>query len=924
MAKHSVFISSTSEDLAPYRAKARDAAIAEGLFPVMMEYFTASGAHKPLTECLAKVNECDVLIVIVAHRYGWRPPGQRGKSVTWLECLEAERQGKEVIAFLVDEKSDWPEKLRDRHRIAEALQNSSATAKLLKEVQDDISALRRFKEWLNGRRIRRTFQNPDQLNSEVRGALGAWLKSHADSTVPVEPQTKSDPTEYLKQLANQCSWIDIRGLQVGTGTAYRFPIEELYIPLTTSGALPAGKTKARPEAMERKPAPLEEALVHPRLVAVGDPGAGKTTFLRHLALGYSKTADPLPIFIRISELAEHIRVCRLQSAPKNPPLEESPEWLIHFLTSQNKELNWGLNDDFFREKLTSGGCILLLDGLDEAPGTREREAMVRLFERATAAYGKCRFVVTTRPLSYAGRAMLADFQTVQIEPLETAAIEKFLEHWCKALFPESADVAKKHFSELSEALRRVPEIRRMARNPVMLTALTVVHWNERRLPEQRADLYESILNWLARSREKRPGRESAERCLTLLQQLALAMQRDAKGRQVQVEKGWAAEVLTPRFEALEGALKFVEQEEVDSGIVVSRGAALRFWHLTFQEFLAARAIAGLGEREQQRLLLDDGRIYRHEWREVALLLAGVLLVKQGPAKVDGLFAALLDELGPRATLAAKARCAGLLGAMVNDLRPLDYQPADTRYRELMGAVLGIFDAEKAKSIEFQVRLEAAEALGRAGDPRLAQQNWVRIGTFEIGKYPVTVAEYKIFVENDGYSTELWWKAGGFATEKEPRDWEEQQEHPNHPVTGVSWYEAAAYSAWAGARLPTEAEWEQAARGDAEREYPWGNEKPDSTRANYANYYDETDPMHPMHPTPVGLYPAGATPEGIQDLAGNVLEWSADGYDEDELWVLRGGSWSQDETYLRAADRCGFVPQDWDDVIGFRLARDRFS
>ena len=128
--------------------------------------------------------------------------------------------------------------------------------------------------------------------------------------------------------------------------------------------------------------------------------------------------------------------------------------------------------------------------------------MVRLFESATRAYRKCRFVVTTRPLSYQG---LAGFEKAQIEPLETAAIEKFLEHWCAALFPESAASAKRHLGELSEALRSVPEIRRMARNPVMLTALAVVHWNERRLPEQRADLYESILNWLARSREKRTG-----------------------------------------------------------------------------------------------------------------------------------------------------------------------------------------------------------------------------------------------------------------------------------------------------------------------------------------------------------------------------------------------------------------------------------
>jgi predicted NACHT family NTPase len=337
--------------------------------------------------------------------------------------------------------------------------------------------------------------------------------------------------------------------------------------------------------------------------------------------------------------------------------------------------------------------------------------MVRLFEKATAAYSQCRFVVTTRPLSYTGSAILADFQTVQIEPLEMEAIQEFLEHWCAALFPESKDAAKRHLVELSEALRRVPEIKRMARNPLMLTALAVVHWNERRLPEQRADLYESIVNWLARSREKRKGRESAERCLTLLQQLALAMQSDQKGRRVQMEKGQAAEALAGQFDGLDAALKFVEQEEVDSGIIVSRGPSVRFWHLTFQEFLAARAIAGLAEKDQIDVLLRENHVFLKEWREVLLLLVGVLLVKQGPAKVDGLFSALLDELGRGATLAAKAWFARLLGAMVNDLRPLQYKPTDRRYRELLDSVLGIFDKEKAKKVDFADRLGAAEALG---------------------------------------------------------------------------------------------------------------------------------------------------------------------------------------------------------------------
>jgi hypothetical protein len=108
---------------------------------------------------------------------------------------------------------------------------------------------------------------------------------------------------------------------------------------------------------------------------------------------------------------------------------------------------------------------------------------------------------------------------------------------CQALFGESAESTKRHYAELSHALQAVLEIRRMARNPVMLTALAVMHWHERRLPEQRADLYESILKWLSQTREKRSGREPAERCLLLLRHLALATLEDPKGRQVQVSKG---------------------------------------------------------------------------------------------------------------------------------------------------------------------------------------------------------------------------------------------------------------------------------------------------------------------------------------------------------------------------------------------------
>ena len=93
---------------------------------------------------------------------------------------------------------------------------------------------------------------------------------------------------------------------------------------------------------------------------------------------------------------------------------------------------------------------------------------------------------------------------------------------------------------------------------------------------------------------------------------------------------------------------------------------------------------------QQELLLTGDRIYKPEWREVVLLLGGVLY-RQGLEKVDGLISAVLEMLGKRPTLADQARCIGVLGAIVSDLRPFNYQPADPRYQQTMDAVLGIFD-----------------------------------------------------------------------------------------------------------------------------------------------------------------------------------------------------------------------------------------
>ncbi len=303
---------------------------------------------------------------------------------------------------------------------------------------------------------------------------------------------------------------------------------------------------------------------------------------------------------------------------------------------------------------------------------------MRRIERLAQAWPHCPLVVTSRPAAYQDKAVLAGFAHTTIEALDGPAIDGFLARWSRALFPERPDRAESHHRELVAALASRREIRLLACNTVMLTALAVVHWNDKRLPEQRAELYESIIRWLIEGREQRPGREKSQRCRQLLADLALVMQTAPKGRQVQVTRRWAAERIAHRFERgldssdpIERAEGFLAAEEIDSGVLVRRGHQLRFWHLTFQEYLAAQALAGRPDAERAELLLTAApagtpALYRPEWREAVLLLAGVLYL-QGEDKVEGLFAAVLDRLGPAPTLADQARAAGLLGALVRDL-----------------------------------------------------------------------------------------------------------------------------------------------------------------------------------------------------------------------------------------------------------------
>jgi formylglycine-generating enzyme required for sulfatase activity len=143
--------------------------------------------------------------------------------------------------------------------------------------------------------------------------------------------------------------------------------------------------------------------------------------------------------------------------------------------------------------------------------------------------------------------------------------------------------------------------------------------------------------------------------------------------------------------------------------------------------------------------------------------------------------------------------------------------------------------------------------------------------------------------------------------------------PNLPVTNINWSEARAFCAFAGGRLPSEDEWEKAARGSDGREYPWGQD-PDCARANWGNFENEGPcaGKNPGKPVAVGSYPQGASPFGLLDMAGNVWEWVADKYDRDpSRRVVRGGSCCSYFVEPRAANRNAWDPNHRDGDLGFR-------
>jgi formylglycine-generating enzyme required for sulfatase activity len=402
------------------------------------------------------------------------------------------------------------------------------------------------------------------------------------------------------------------------------------------------------------------------------------------------------------------------------------------------------------------------------------------------------------------------------------------------------------------------------------------------------------------------------------------------------------------------ARRFLVDVREHAGLLLERGPGqYGFIHLTFEEYLAAMAIALRGQGDC-RPIVDyvSHHVGDAAWREVILLTVPYLGIIQQLDRVAGEVAeALVQEQpgdpGESVVLAGQAVLdAGETGvppqsrqavtdALVTTMQSVAVEPP---LRREAGLILGDL-GWRPDDLDTFVDVPPGPFLyGEEKEKReIGQRYW-------IGKYPVTNAQYARFIEDDGYHQEAFWSKEGWAWRtKEERErpvyWNDAEENnPIFPVVGVTWYEADAYARWLNTQvqvtgsklhvwqdgeiaeidvqpktlkvhLPSEEEWERAARGTDGRAYPWGDEY-EMQRAN-------TRESGPIRTTAVCTYPQGVSPVGAWDMSGNVWEWTRSPWDE-KHFVLRGGSWIDDLRYARCACRARYVPDFFDDDIGIRV------
>ncbi|MBI3958286.1 MAG: SUMF1/EgtB/PvdO family nonheme iron enzyme [Chloroflexi bacterium] len=728
---------------------------------------------------------------------------------------------------------------------------------------------------------------------------------------------------------------------------------------------------------------------HNRLAVIGGAGCGKSTLLTYLtfclahhaqsgaALPFrlpSGRSTPIPLLIPLRYYRQYQEACRNAAArsldhPRSGTLAGFIPW---YLKQRSPALE--LSEDFFDRLLLGGGCLLLLDGLDEIVDQRERgQVRAQVEALANHIYPANRFIVTAREAGYRENAVFGDdFVRLDVQPLDEEQTRALVGNWCEQIYPGEVESQSEAIVTAIATINqryRSQNLPPLIDTPLMTTMVISVKWGETELPRERSKLYEAAVKVILQAQylDEDESRETLinwggpwEEQREWLSHLALAMHSRGQAGAALDEAALRTilrERLTP--EKLDA---FVRAVRLRGGLLEERAELFQFIHLTFQEFLSARLLAKERSDAWPRLLphLADGW-----WREVFLLHYGF-----AKSDFDRYAQEFLNWLSDLPAVDDATRLAGLELAAA---ALLEIERPEPEVRRRLAKRLAAALTDPTWRTTPEQRLAAGKTLSQLGDSRpgvglrpdgLPDIAWVKIAetdsqgrrefiygegerrsepTFWMARYPITYAQFQAFVDaSDGLANPRWWD--GLARRDNDDLLEQRFPFRNHPQDTVSWYQAIAFCRWLTEQtrqnpsllpadlpaglwrisLPTEWQWEKTARGYDGRKYPWGPRY----LSGYANV-DETEkqdgPHYLQSSSAVGLYPQGASPYGLLDMSGNVWEWCLNEYEKperiqtegDEWRVVRGGNYFLSAASASASSRDGYYPWYGGDDWGFR-------
>ena len=800
---------------------------------------------------------------------------------------------------------------------------------------------------------------------------------------------------YLSYLTDRHYYLSLKGMGVSDRVPLRLKLLDLYVPLKARMELPEGDTWNRTLSLAGRditddqqellhfgePVPLLQVLQkHSGVIVLGDPGAGKTTFVKHLALRLARGEgskigldDYLPILLPLAAFANAIQTNDIRL----------DDFIAEYFAGIGANLPIG---SMLSEALKAGRALILLDGLDEVRDINMRNTVVERVVDFFAFHRRVgnKFVLTSRVVGYrAVRPSAEDLVECTIVDFEEDEIEKFITYWTTALEKQAQGNtavartdAETDRRELLDSIHQNPGVRQLASTPLLLTILALMKRQGISLPERRVQLYDQYVNTLlstwnrARSISGRaPGRDLDEiQTIRILAPLALWMHEVSPGvglvgREDMRRK--LEELFKERGDSSphQAARQFLTDVREHAALLLERGPGeYGFIHLTFEEYLAAVALALNGQGDSTPIIETlSAHVGEQAWREVTLLTIGYLGIRQQLPKVSGevVEALVNNQPGP------PGEAVILAGDAV-----LDTWPGGVPLQSKENVVQALITTMQDGIIRPELRRHASLLLGRLGwrPPELDRFAEVPASVYQfgakkeareipytywIGKYPVTNIQYARFVQENGYQTHDYWSQDGWewrtgkyddrTLEDVNRDWLEHRplakrnipyywhsielSNPIVPIVGVSWFEAEAYCNWLAKkivavpdgytiRLPRDDEWERASRGTDGREYPWG-EGFDKTAANTWDSNSTGSGLGGT--TAVCTFPQGVSPTGAMDMSGNAWEWTRSWYDEEKKYrIVRGGSWIGYQWFARSSFCNWSIPLMFNDDLGFRV------